>query len=125
MHLVDTTMFLAPEGGGVGRYLGVKHEWLSRHTSVRHTVLAPGTQDGVANGVVRVRTRIAGFSNGYRFPLALGEWKRKLLGLSPDVLEAADPYLPAWAALSAGQAAGIPVVGFYHSDMPRAAAVRF
>src|SRR3954469_24498667 len=103
MHLVDTTMFLAPEGGGVGRYLGVKHDWLSRHTSVRHTVLAPGTCDGASNGIIRVKTHIAGFSNGYRFPLALREWKQTLVALAPDLLEAADPYLPAWAALSAGQ----------------------
>ena len=29
MHLVDTNMFFAPEGGGVGRYLDVKHTWLA------------------------------------------------------------------------------------------------
>jgi hypothetical protein len=29
LHLVDTTMFWSPTGGGVRRYLQTKHEWLA------------------------------------------------------------------------------------------------
>ena len=40
MHLVDTTMFFASEGGGVGRYLAAKHDWLAQHSAIRHTIVA-------------------------------------------------------------------------------------
>lgn len=42
-----------------------------------------------------------------------------LLRLRPDLIEAGDPYLTAWACVEAGQRLGVPVVGFYHSDLPR------
>jgi alpha-1,6-mannosyltransferase len=35
------------------------------------------------------------------------------------VIEVGDPYRLPWAALEAGTQLGVPVVGFYHSDLPR------
>jgi len=127
MHLVDTTMFYAPHGGGVGRYLAVKHDWLKQRSSMRHTILAPGATDGApAPGIVTVRSTAMSLfpRQRYRFPLALPKWQERLTALQPDVIEVGDPYLPAWAALGAGRRLGVPVIGFYHSDFPRAAALR-
>lgn len=59
------------------------------------------------------------FGNGYRFPLRRGGWVSTLLALQPDVIEAGDPYITAWAALDAGRKLDVPVLGFYHSDLPR------
>jgi len=127
MHLVDTTMFYAPHGGGVGRYLAVKHDWLKRRSSMRHTIVAPGAVDGAPTpGVVTVRsTALSLFAKQrYRFPLALPKWQARLAELQPDVIEVGDPFLPAWAALAAGRQLAVPVIGFYHSDLPRAAGLR-
>jgi alpha-1,6-mannosyltransferase len=125
MHVVDTTMFYASEGGGVGRYLSAKHEWLQRHTTIKHTIVAPGPADGIApGGMVTVASPTMPGLQGYRFPLRLGRWKRRLITLSPDVIEVGDPYGPAWAALHAGQALGIPVMAFYHSDLVRLVSTR-
>jgi alpha-1,6-mannosyltransferase len=47
-----------------------------------------------------------------------------VVGLAPDLIEAGDPFTPAWAALSAGQHLGVPVVAFYHSDLVRLVGTR-
>lgn len=126
MHLVDSTMFFAPEGGGVRRYLIAKHEWLRRHTNIRHTILAPGKADEMhKGGVTTVKSPPLYFSNGYRFPLSLKRWRQQIVDLEPDLIEAGDPYVPAWAALKAGRQIGVPVVAFYHSDLVRLIGTRF
>ncbi|WP_340146799.1 glycosyltransferase [Halomonas sp. PA16-9] len=61
----------------------------------------------------------------YRFPLRGSPWRDALIDLKPDLIEAGDPYVTAWAALDAGQRLGVPVVGFYHSDLPRLMGDRF
>ena len=120
MHLVDTTMFYAREAGGVKRYLLAKHAWLTQHTNIQHTMVLPGPRDGESSaGIVTLSSPAVPISNGYRFPLRLNHWRRKLISLSPNLIEAGDPYVPGWAALQAGQHLGIPVVSFYHSDLPR------
>lgn len=119
-HLVDTTMFFAPQSGGVKRYLLAKRAWLARRSDVRHTLLVPGAverDDG--NGLVTLAAPRIPFANGYRWPARSGIWRDQLVALAPDLIEAGDPYLLPWAALDAGQHLGVPVVGFYHSDLPR------
>jgi alpha-1,6-mannosyltransferase len=120
MHLVDTTMFFASEGGGVGRYLAAKHDWLASQSSVRHTIVAPGARDAIEQrGLITVASPALPGLHGYRFPIRLSRWTECLVALEPDVIEAGDPYAPAWAALDAGERLGVPVVGFYHSDVVR------
>src|SRR5581483_4335694 len=124
MHLVDTSMFFAPEGGGVGRYLAVKHAWLKAHTRWRHTILAPGPENHDADGI-RIHRAPLRARHGYRFPLTRACWTRRIVALSPDIIEAGDPYLLAWASAEAAQRAGVPAIGFYHSDVVGTAALRF
>jgi alpha-1,6-mannosyltransferase len=123
MHLVDTTIFFTPQGGGVPRYLKAKHEWLRRHSGVRHTIVAPGGRNRQGE-IVTVRTWPLLASYGYRFPVDVMRWRDRLMSLEPDLIEVGDAYGPAWAALRAGQKAGVPVVGFYHSDLVRLTASR-
>jgi alpha-1,6-mannosyltransferase len=122
MHLVDTSMFFAPEGGGVGRYLAVKHAWLRANTRWRHTIVAPGPLRRDEDGVRMYRAPVP--VHPYRFPLARAIWSRRLQRLAPDLLEAGDPFVLAWAAADAGQRLGIPVVAFYHSDVVATVALR-
>jgi alpha-1,6-mannosyltransferase len=124
VHLVDTTIFFTPQGGGVPRYLRAKHEWLRRHSNVRHTIVAPGVRDAQGGDVATVRTWPLLASYGYRFPVDVPRWRNRLIRLQPDLIEVGDPYGPAWAALRAGEKLGVPVVGFYHSDLVRLASCR-
>lgn len=120
MHLLDITMFYASESGGVKRYLSAKQDWLRHHTSVRHSLLVPGEYDSEdAAGILTCASPAIPFTGGYRWPLHRARFMRRIVDLSPDVVEAGDPYGLAWTALEAGQRLGIPVVGFYHSDLAR------
>lgn len=120
MHIVDTTMFFAPQSGGVKRYLMAKQQWLRAKTNVLHTLLVPGPADAEPrDGVAYVSAPPLPFSGGYRFPLRPGRWSRRVIQLSPDLIEAGDPYSVPWGALAAAQALGVPALAFHHSDLTR------
>jgi alpha-1,6-mannosyltransferase len=120
MHLVDTTMFFCPRGGGVKKYLLAKRAWLVKFAPrVRHTLLVPGARPGFSDDVLTCAGPAIPLAGGYRFPLGLARWRDALVELAPDVIEAGDPYVTGLAAREAGARLGIPVVAFCHSDLPR------
>lgn len=119
MHIADLTMFYAAESGGVRRYLEAKRIWLASRPEYRHSLILPEGTGPADHDTVLVPSVPLPFARGYRLPLAKQAAVRALAELKPDVIEAGDPYRLAWAALDAGQALGVPVLGFYHSDLPR------
>jgi len=124
-HLVDTTMLYAPKSGGVKRYLTAKRDWLGgARPNVRHSLLVPGASEAHdGEGLWSIYTAALPLPAGYRFPATRGTWRKRLTALSPDLIEAGDPYTPGLAALDAGQRLGIPVIGFCHTDLPALAAL--
>ncbi|WP_397451532.1 glycosyltransferase family 4 protein [Pseudomonas sp. NA-150] len=118
MHIADMTMFYAPASGGVRTYLDAKHRRLGRYPGVRHSLLIPGASYSHKDGIYKVPAPALPFGNGYRFPLRLAPWRNVLQDLQPDLIEVGDPYLTAWAALDARRQLDVPVIGFYHSDLP-------
>ena len=119
MHLVDTTMFYSARSGGVKRYLNAKHDWLIKHApQIRHTLLVPQCRTPTSY-VVSCSSRSLHLPDGYRLPVDLLAWRKALLSLQPDLIEAADPYIPAWAARLVAHRLQVPAVAFFHSDMPR------
>ena len=126
-HLIDTTMMYAPKSGGVKRYLMAKRAWLAkRRPDVRHTLVVPGARTRAeADGLVTVAATRLPFGNGYRMPASLSKWETVLRLLEPDVIEAGDVFVPGHAALYAGDALGVPVVGFCHTDAAALAALHF
>jgi alpha-1,6-mannosyltransferase len=120
MHLVDTTVFFSPTSGGVRRYLTAKHEWLRAHTAYRHSLLVPGDVDRLVPGGISTLSgwRVPGTFN-YRLPLAPRKWAQMLARLEPDLIEVGDAFHPAWCAAAVAQARGIPLVAFFHSNLPQ------
>ena len=120
MHLVDTTLFYSPTSGGVKRYITAKHAWLRAHTSWQHSIVVPGEQTRVERGGV---STLAGYpvpgTFNYRLPLNPRRWTRLLDELEPTLIEAGDAFHPAWCAARVAQRRGIPVAGFYHSNVPQ------
>ncbi len=125
MHLVDITMFHAPASGGVRTYLEAKHRLLARHPDLRASLLVPGAEAGSLGDIHTLRAPRLPFGQGYRFPLRRAPWRDALIAMGPDLVEAGDPYVTAWAAVEAGQGLGVPTVGFFHSDLPRLMGDRF
>jgi alpha-1,6-mannosyltransferase len=124
MHISDITMFWTPSSGGVRTYLEAKDAWLAHQAGIRHTLLVPGPAAARAGICTTLPAPPLPFGHGYRFPLRRQAWIEQLVQLAPDIIEAGDPYLLAWAALAAGRRLQVPVVGFYHSDLPRRVGTR-
>lgn len=117
-HLVDVTLLFAPTSGGVRRYLLAKHEWLSRCSRLKHTVLVPGPRDaGLPHGIVSFGSPALPFGGGYRVPLRMHAFHATLARLRPDLIEVGDPYHLASPSLKVAQERGIPAVAFCHSDL--------
>jgi alpha-1,6-mannosyltransferase len=120
MHLVDTTLFFSPTSGGVRRYLNAKHDWLTSRTSHRHSLLVPGERDAIhPGGVSTIRGWCVPGTFNYRLPLTPRKWTRMLDTLAPDLIEVGDAFHPAWSAGTVAQRRGIPLVAFFHSNLPQ------
>ncbi|GAC1662954.1 MAG: glycosyltransferase family 1 protein [Steroidobacteraceae bacterium] len=126
MHLLDTTLFYSPTSGGVKRYLSAKHAWLAAHTSWEHTIVVPGARTHVQRGGVCTLSGypVPGTFN-YRLPLNPRRWANLLNALEPSLIEAGDAFHPAWCARRVAQRRGIPLAGFYHSNLPQIIGRRF
>jgi alpha-1,6-mannosyltransferase len=119
MHLVDITMFYAAEGGGVSTYLNAKARWLAQRSRTQHTILSPNVRTGGdAPTFIEIPAIALPGINGYRMPLSVAAPARILKNLEPDLIEVGDAGHCAWAALKMKRRLGIPVVAFYHSDLP-------
>ena len=126
LHLVDTTLFYSPTSGGVRRYLNAKHAWLAAHTSWEHTIVVPGRETQLARGGVCMLSGypVPGTFN-YRLPLNPRRWVRLLDELEPTLIEAGDAFHPAWCGWHVAQRRGIPLVAFYHCNLPQLFGRRF
>lgn len=126
MHLVDITMFYAAEGGGVSTYLNAKARWLAQRSRIAHTIVSPNVHSGgAAPALVEMPAIPFPGIHGYRMPLSVGATANILRTLQPDLIEVGDAGHSAWAALRIKRQLGIPVVAFYHSDLPRLMGSRF
>ncbi len=119
MHVVDATLLYSPTSGGVKRYLLAKHEWIHAHTNWRHSIVVPGEVDHHAPGGI---STVAGWpvpgTFNYRLPLNPLHWAHAIDRLEPDLIEIGDAFHPAWAAASVARRRGIPLIAFYHSNIP-------
>jgi alpha-1,6-mannosyltransferase len=124
-RLVDTTMLYAPKSGGVKRYLTAKRAWFAKaRPHVRHTLVVPGPRHGYdGNGRLSIYAAPLPFGDGYRWPVGKTAWMKRLMRQRPTLIEAGDPYTPGLAALKAGEALGVPVIGFCHTDLGALAAL--
>ncbi len=125
MHVVDATLLYSPTSGGVKRYLLAKHEWIRSRTNWRHSIVVPGECDRhLPDGVSTVAGRLVPGTFNYRLPLNPLRWARAIDRLEPDIIEIGDVFHPAWAAASVAQRRGIPLISFYHSNIPMLAGRR-
>ncbi|MCM2971209.1 glycosyltransferase family 4 protein [Larsenimonas suaedae] len=126
MHIADVTMFYAPSSGGVRTYIDAKRRRLPQPGQTRHSVFIPGTEHReIDTHLYTVPAPPLPFSTGYRFPLRRHHWCQALERHRPDIIEAGDPYVTGWAVRDSARRLDVPVVGFYHSDLPVLLGKRF
>ncbi|MFS2136061.1 glycosyltransferase [Duganella sp. Dugasp56] len=132
MHVVDVTMFYGGGGGGITTYLDAKARWLAGRADMRHTIASPNlpphagavAQAGPPHTVALPGIALPGL-HGYRMPRSAEAVTRVLLRLQPDLIETGDAGPCGWAAVHAARRLGVPLVGFYHSDLPQLVRKRF
>lgn len=124
MKIFDVIQFHSPLSGGIKRYVTDKAKYFENVPGVEHGIIVPGARDDVtrvrSSRLYTIRSLPVAGSVGYR--LLLSRWKilQILSRENPDVVEVGDPYYSAWVCLDHATRYGIPVVGYYHSDFPRA-----
>lgn len=117
MRIADTTLFYTAAGGGVRTYVDSKRRVLLAREGMEHKVVMPAGRFQADGDFIGLPALPLPLAPGYRFPLRTHYWARVMAGLQPDIIEAEDPYTPAWAAQKAARMLDIPAVGFYHSDL--------
>ena len=117
MRIVDTTLFYTQASGGVRTYVDSKRRVLLKREGISHKVVMPGAKTHFDGDLIQLPAINLPMAPGFRFPLRVPTWGNIMAGLQPDIIEAGDPYTPAWAAQRAARLLDIPAVGFYHSDL--------
>jgi alpha-1,6-mannosyltransferase len=89
-------------------------------------MLVPGERESLVTGG---RSTLPGIpipgAFNYRLPLNPRAWSRALHALQPDVIECGDAFHTAWAARGVADRLGIPLVAFYHSNLPHLVGRRY
>ena len=124
LRVVDLVQFHSPISGGVKRFIEDKCRFFETVPSVEHCVVVPGESHGEDRwGESRVHCiaspRLVG-SASYRVLRDRAAIKRIVARFRPHVIEVGDPYLTAWIGRRVAEELPAKLVGFYHSDYPRA-----
>lgn len=130
LTLVDASTCWSRSGGSVSRYILTRAHWLTTRAGWRHVLVVP--QRNGAESTRRTRCVETGGwplpGSGERAALNVAELARRIAEQSPDVIEAADPFASAWAALRVREACGVPIVASCHLNvqaLARASCHRF
>jgi alpha-1,6-mannosyltransferase len=123
LGVLDITKFFGETTGGIKTYLLEKAAYVGRHPGLRQSVVIPGAQDDIreSNGVrwYRLRGRSIPTQAPYRFMLRRDAIREIVAREHPDIIEVGSPYAVPWIARSAARPGNIPLVWFYHTNLPR------
>lgn len=128
LGVLDVTEWFGDTSGGIRTYLLQKALYVSQRSSLRHVTLVPGAQDSITDGD-GVRTyRLQGppmpRQKPYRFMLATRSIARIARHEQPDIIEIGSPFMVPWIVRRATRDLNVPMVCFYHSNVPRMFAPR-
>jgi alpha-1,6-mannosyltransferase len=122
LSVLDVTKYFGDTTGGIRTYLLEKARYVAAHPEVRHTMIVPGPRDSVAeiDGVRCYRLRNVNIptQRPYRFLLNTSLIERVLERERPDLIEIGSPLLVPWVMRRANRRHRIPMVWFFHSNLP-------
>lgn len=123
LGVLDVTEWYGDTSGGIRTYLLQKARYVSTRTSLRHVMLVPGEFDSITScdGVRMYRLQGPPIprKKPYRFMLATRSIDRVIRHERPDVIEVGSPFMVPWIVAGVASRMNIPMIGFYHSNVPR------
>lgn len=120
-RVLDVTEYFGHASGGVRTYLLAKAEWIAQQADLAHALVIPGERDAVVpyhgTHVYRLRGPAIPFHASYRVLLATRSLRRIIAHERPDLIEVGSSYFAPWVVSHARRR--VPVVWFYHANLPR------
>ena len=128
LGVLDITEWFGSTSGGIRTYLLEKAAYVEKRDSLRHVIVVPGERDSITESEGVRMYRLQGppipRQKPYRFMLATRSISRIVQHEQPDLIEIGSPFIVPWIVSRATRESGIPLVCFYHSNLPRMFAPR-
>jgi alpha-1,6-mannosyltransferase len=121
--VLDITKWFGETSGGVRTYLLEKARYVEAHAALRQVLVIPGARDSITHSTgvrcYRLRGPRVPTQRPYRFMLATRSIKRIIHHESPSIIEVGSCFLVPWITAHAAKKYDVPLVFFYHSNLPR------
>jgi alpha-1,6-mannosyltransferase len=128
LSVLDATEWFGETSGGIRTYLLQKAAYVAARPSLRHVIVVPGARDTITEGDGVRMYRLQGpripRQRPYRFMLAARSIARLVQHEAPDLIEIGSPFIVPWIVRYATRELRVPMVCFYHTNLPRMFAPR-
>jgi alpha-1,6-mannosyltransferase len=121
--VLDITKWFGETSGGVRTYLLQKARYVEARSDLRQVLVIPGARDSITHGTgvrcYRLRGPRVPTQRPYRFMLATRSIRRIIHHEAPSIIEVGSCFLVPWITAHAAKKLNVPLVFFYHSNLPR------
>jgi alpha-1,6-mannosyltransferase len=123
LGVLDITEWFGDTSGGIRTYLLQKAQYVAARPWLRHVITVPGARDAITeqDGVRMYRLQGPPIprQKPYRFMLATRSVARIVRHERPDIIEIGSPFIVPWIVRHATRDLHVPLVCFYHTNLPR------
>jgi len=128
LGVLDITEWFGSTSGGIRTYLLEKAKYVSTRPWLRQVLTVPGSRDAITeeDGVRMYRLQGPPIprQKPYRFMLATRSVAKIVRHERPDIIEIGSPFIVPWIVRHATRDLDVPLICFYHSNLPRMFAPR-
>lgn len=123
LGVLDITEWFGDTSGGIRTYLLQKAQYVAARPWLRHVLVVPGARDAITeqDGVRMYRLQGPPIprQKPYRFMLATHSVAKIVQHETPDIIEIGSPFIVPWIVKYATRNIDVPLVCFYHTNLPR------
>ncbi len=123
LGVLDITKYFGDTSGGIRTYLLQKAAYVEARPALRHTLLVPAARASITDGDGIRTYRLAGpripTQAPYRLLHSAAAIRRIIRHERPDVIEIGSPFAVPWLTRRATRGLSVPLVWFYHGNVPR------
>lgn len=123
LGVLDITEWFGSTSGGIRTYLLQKALYVAARPWLRQVLTVPGSRDAITeeDGVRMYRLQGPPIprQKPYRFMLATRSVAKIVRHERPDIIEIGSPFIVPWIVRHATKNLDVPLICFYHSNLPR------